>query len=89
MTRDRGKGSSKGEGKGRTKPAEAILKCQMCGRMQKVVFAYGKPPEWHRCIWCNELQPTDGYRVIAYGLDLPRVLTPHELKMRQQEPPIL
>lgn len=77
------KGVSKG-GKGRVQHAETIIKCQMCGREQKVVFAFGKPPEWHKCIWCGQLQPMDGYRVIAYGLELPRVLAPHEVKARAE-----
>lgn len=80
----REKGVSKG-GRERVRPAEALIKCQMCGRVQKVVFPVGKPPEYHKCIWCNQVQPTDGYRVIMYGLDLPRVLTPHELAARQRE----
>lgn len=78
----RGKGVSKG-GKERVKHAEAILKCQMCGREQKLTFAASRPPEWHRCTWCGELQPVDGYRVTAYGLELPRVLAPHEVKARE------
>lgn len=76
------KGVSKG-GRERVKPAEALLKCQMCGHLQKLVFRAGKPPEWHRCIWCNELQPTDGYKVVAYGLGLPRVLSPQEVETRR------
>lgn len=80
----REKGVSKG-GRERVRPAEAILKCLMCGREQKMVFTFGKPPNYHRCIWCGELQPTDGYRVIGYGLGLPQPLAPHELKIRQQE----
>ena len=80
----RGRGVSKG-GKGRVKPAEALLKCLMCGRVQKVVFAYGRPPEWHRCIWCGEMQPTDGYRQVGYGLNIPQPLAPHKLKARQLE----
>jgi len=79
------KGVTLPRGKRRVQPAEAILKCQMCGRQQKLTFAFGKPPEWHKCIWCGELQPMDGYRVIAYGLGLPRVLAPHEVKAREME----
>jgi hypothetical protein len=71
-------------GRERVHPAEAIIKCQMCGREQKVVFAVGRTPEWHKCIWCGELQPMNGYRVIAYGLGLPRVLAPHEVKARAE-----
>ncbi len=78
------KRDSKG-GKGRVQPAEAIVKCQMCGHYQKIVFGYGKAPEWHRCIWCGELQPADGYRVTMYGLGLPRVLAPHEVAARATE----
>lgn len=70
------------EKKQRVKVAEAIVKCQMCGREQKVVFAVGKPREWHKCIWCGQIQPMDGYRVIAYGLGLPRPLAPHEVQDR-------
>lgn len=84
--------SNEGRGKevvkkpgGRATPAEAILKCQMCGRAQKMVFTFGNPPNYHRCIWCGELQPTDGYQVTAYGLGLPQPLAPHELKARQRE----
>jgi len=80
----REKGVSKG-GRERVRPAEAILKCQMCGHHQKMVFTFGKPPNYHRCIWCGELQPTDGYRVTMYGLDLPRVLAPHEVEARRRE----
>lgn len=70
------KGSERGVSKGggeRVKPAEAILLCQCCRQLQKLVFRVGSPPEWHRCIGCGELQPTDGYKVIAYGLMLPLV----------------
>jgi len=69
-------------GKERIKPAEAIVKCPHCGREIKVVFAAGRPPEWVRCTWCGELQPADGYRVIAYGSGLPRPLAPHEVQDR-------
>ena len=79
----RGRGVSKG-GKERVKPAEAILKCSMCGRMNKVVFPVGRPPQYHKCIWCNQVQPADGFRVIMYGLGLPQVLAPHELELRKQ-----
>ena len=78
------RGVSKG-GRERVKPAEAILKCPHCGRHLKVVFGFGKPPEWIRCVWCGELQPADGYQVTAYGRNLPRVLAPHELEARQRE----
>ncbi len=78
------RGVSKG-GKARVTPVEAILHCPHCGRYVKIVFTYGRPPEWVRCIWCGELQPADGYRVTMYGGDLPRVLAPHELRMRQRE----
>lgn len=81
--REREKGGSKG-GKERARPAEALLKCLMCGRIQKAVFPVGRPPEYHKCIWCNQVQPADGYRVIAYGLGLPQPLAPHELKVQQQ-----
>ena len=80
----RGMGVSKG-GKGRVRPAEALLKCLMCGHSQKVVFAVGKPPEWHKCIWCNQVQPADGYRVTAYGRGLPQPLAPHEVEARKRE----
>lgn len=70
------------ERKQRVRIAEAILKCQGCGREQKLVFGFRKTPEWHKCIWCGELQPMDGYRVIAYGLGLPRPLAPHEVQAR-------
>ena len=80
----REKGVSKG-GRERVQPAEAILKCPHCGRCVKIVFAFGKPPEWVRCVWCGELQPADGYRVTMYGLDLPRVLAPHEVEARRRE----
>ena len=80
----RDRGVSKG-GKERVKPCEATLKCPHCGRELKVVFAFGRPPEWVRCVWCGELQPADGYRVIAYGLGLPQPLAPHELKAQQRQ----
>lgn len=80
----RGKGVSKG-GRERVKPAEAIVKCQMCGREQKIVFLVGEPPEYHKCIWCGQIQPMDGYHVVAYGLVLPWVLAPHELEQRKRE----
>ena len=80
----RDRGVSKG-GKERVKPAEAIFRCEMCGRKQKVVFSVGRPPEWHRCIKCNELQPMDGYHVVMYGRGLPRVLTDNEIKARTAE----
>lgn len=78
------RGVSKG-GKERAKPIEAILKCQSCSRLQKLVFTFGNPPNYHRCIWCGELQPTDGYRVISYGLGLPTPLAPHEVRARRRE----
>ena len=78
------KGDSQG-GKGRAAIVEALLKCTGCGRVQKITFATGKYPEYHRCSWCNELYPTDGYRVIAYGIGLPQPLAPHEVKARQVE----
>jgi len=71
--------------RGRAKPVEALLKCLMCGRLQKLVFTYGKPPGYHRCIWCGELQPADGYRVIAYGSDLPQPMAPQEMELRRRE----
>lgn len=77
-------GVSKG-GRGKGKVAEAIVRCQMCGRQQKIVWNPKFVPEWHRCIWCHELQPMDGYHVVVYGLGLPRVLAPHELKARNSE----
>jgi len=78
-----GRGGPKGGEKGRAIAVGAIVKCQMCGREQKLVFRYGTPPEWHKCTWCGELQPADGYRVIAYGLGLPTPLAPHEVKARE------
>ena len=69
-------------GEERVKAAEAILKCPHCGRECKIVFACGRPPNWVKCTWCGELQPADGYRVIAYGLGLPRPLAPHEVQDR-------
>lgn len=71
--------------RGRVKPAEAIVRCEMCGRVQKIVFPVGKPPEWHKCTGCNQIQPADGYHVVAYGLGLPRVLTEAEIKARRAE----
>lgn len=82
------RGVSKG-GRERVKPAEAILKCLHCGRCLKIVFAVGRPPEWVRCTWCGELQPADGYHLVAYGRCLPRVLAPHEVKQQQNNRSIL
>ena len=77
------RGDSKG-GKERTSLAEAILRCPHCGHNVKIVFPCGKPPEWTRCARCGELQPTDGYHVIMYGLGLPNVLSSEEIRVRQQ-----
>ena len=85
---DKGMGGGRareGGGRGRGRVVEALLKCQMCGRIGKVVFAMGKAPAWHRCPFCRELQPTDGYRVVGYGLGLPTPLYPHELEARKRE----
>ncbi len=65
-------------------PVEAIVRCQMCGQWQKIVFAYGRPPQWHKCIKCNEVQPMDGYRVTMYGSLLPTVLSPTEVANRKE-----
>ncbi|OGN97543.1 MAG: hypothetical protein A2Y89_06670 [Chloroflexi bacterium RBG_13_51_18] len=64
---------------------EALLKCPRCGRIHKLVFRFGTPPNFERCTWCGELQPTDGYHVVAYGTNLPQPLAPHEVKLRQFE----
>ena len=85
---NRGKGGVKGVlqgGQGRVRVAEALVKCQMCGGLQKVVWGLGKLPLYHRCPWCRELQPTDGYRVVAYGLGLPTPLYRHELEARKRQ----
>lgn len=78
------RGVSKG-GRERVRAVEAIVQCQMCGRYQKVVFAVGRTPEWHRCIGCHELQPTDGYIVVMYGNYLPRLLTQYQIEVRKAE----
>ena len=78
----KGVGVVKG-GRERVKPAEAIVRCEMCRRLQKIVFRVGTPPEWHKCIKCGELQPMDGYHVLAYGLGLPRVLSDDEIAARK------
>lgn len=65
---------------GGVKMAEALLKCPRCGRIHKLIFRFGMPPNWERCTWCNELQPTDGYKVLAYGLGLPQPKTRCEIE---------
>jgi len=67
---------------GGVKLAEALLKCPRCGRIHKLIFRSGTPPNWERCTWCDELQPTDGFRVIAYGLGLPQPQAKHEIAAR-------
>lgn len=76
-----GKGDVGGFPRGakRVVPVEAVVRCQMCRQQQKIVFAYGRPPQWHRCIRCGELQPMDGYRVSMYGSGLPTVFSPAEI----------
>jgi hypothetical protein len=64
--------------------AESILRCPHCGRDVKIVFPYGKPPPWTRCNWCKELQPTDGYHVVMYGLGLPNVLSPDAVEAKKR-----
>lgn len=70
-------------GEKRVRWAEALVSCEMCGWLQKIVFTIGKLPNYHRCINCGELQPTDAYRVFMYGLGLPRPLSPREVKERK------
>ena len=73
------KGVSKG-GKEGNRVVEALVRCEMCGEVNKIVCGYGKTPQWHRCISCGELQPMDGYRVIMYGSRVPTVLSAREVK---------
>ena len=80
-SKGRDRGVSKG-GEERVKPAEAIVRCEMCSRKQKIVFAVGRLPQYHKCIGCGEIQPTDGYHVVAYGLGLPHVLSDNEIKSK-------
>lgn len=82
---DRGEDRGVQRGKERVHPVEAIVRCEMCGRWQKIVFAYTKPPQWHRCIGCGELQPMDGYGLTMYGIGLPRVLTDNEITAKKRE----
>jgi len=79
-----GKGVRQG-GKPRVMPVEVLLRCQMCGHVQKLVFGYPRVPEWHRCVWCNELQPVAGYKVVGYGLGIPQPLAPFQVARRVQE----
>ena len=65
--------------------AETILRCPHCGRDVKIVYQLGKPPLWTRCNWCHELQPTDGYHVVMYGLGLPNVLSLEQVTNRIKE----
>lgn len=71
-------------GKKRVIAVEALIKCQMCGWNQKLVFALDTLPQWHRCVSCGELQPVDGYIMWAFGKGLPIPLTPREIVMRTE-----
>ena len=43
------------------------LRCRQCNEEQCITFAWWKPPKWHRCVGCKELQPTQGYAMIAHS----------------------
>ena len=53
--------------KGEVLPVYMLLRCRQCGQEQQITFAYWKPSKWHRCIGCKELQPTQGFAVIAHA----------------------
>mgnify|MGYP001570170514 CR=1 FL=1 len=44
-----------------------LLRCRQCNKEQQIVFQYWKPPKWHRCVGCGDLQPTQGFAVIAHA----------------------
>lgn len=54
-------------GEGELKVIYMLLRCRGCLKEQQIVFAYWKPPKWHRCIGCGDLQPTQGYAMIAHA----------------------
>ncbi len=85
-TTPEGAGEAARDKRVRVKPAAAWVECSMCGHSQNIIFAVGNPPERHRCIWCRELQPMDGYRQIAYGWPPVRILSPAEVKANLHEP---
>ena len=76
------KGVSKG-GKEGGHIVEALVRCEMCGEVNKIVFGYGKLSQTHKCIGCTEIQPIDGYRVIMFGSHVPTVLSTREVEARQ------
>ncbi len=41
-----------------------------------------RPPEWHRCVGCSELQPTIGYRLIDWGSE--PLYSPQQMKALSQ-----
>ncbi len=48
-------------------PVYMLLRCRQCGKEQQITFACWKPSKWHRCVGCRELQPTQGFAVIAHA----------------------
>lgn len=44
-----------------------LLRCRQCGKEQQITFRYWTPPKWHRCVGCKELQPTQGFALIAHA----------------------
>ena len=48
-------------------PVYMLLRCRQCGKEQQLVFRHWKPPKWHRCVGCGDLQPTQGFAVIAHA----------------------
>jgi len=48
-------------------PVYMLLRCRQCNKEQLITFAQWKPSKWHRCVGCRELQPTQGFAVIAYA----------------------
>ncbi len=54
-------------GEGGIRVIYMLLRCRQCGKEQQIVFQYGKVPKWHRCVGCGDLQPTQGFAMIAHA----------------------
>lgn len=54
-------------GEGEIKVIYMLLRCRQCGKEQQIIFRYWKPPKWHRCVGCGDLQPTQGFAMIAHA----------------------